>query len=122
MGTWYEFKGELLFETAAQAKAALIEITSDEESVFYVPKNFRAKQRALVVDGRKLVFNDGDFTGGESFYKAVAALGRLVDRAIGGRVRVQDGEGKGSRVDWYGFKPKKKKPVRKPAAKKRAKR
>ena len=66
------------------------------------------KQRALIVKGRKLVFNDGDFTGGESFYKAVAALGRLIERAIDGRVRVQDGEGNGASVRYYGWKPKKK--------------
>jgi hypothetical protein len=107
VGTWYEFKGELVFATADDAKAALKEITSEEDSVFFVPESFLAKQRALVVKGRKLVFKDGDFTSGESFYKAVAALGRILERAVGGRVRVQDGEGKGARVEWYGWKPKK---------------
>jgi len=35
-------------------------------------------------------------------------LGRLIERAIDGRVRVQDGEAKGASVRYYGWKPKKK--------------
>lgn len=118
MGTYYEFKGTLTFPSAAIAKAAFTELTTtDKESVFYLWPGMK-RDKALAQKGTTIVFNDCNFAGAEPFYSARAALGRVVDKAVSGRVRVQEGDEPGADVSFYGFKPRR--PV-KPTAKKAAK-
>lgn len=115
MGSWYAFKGHLAFATAEQAAAEWAKVEADHEGL--------VSMGSAKLSGKKIVFADGNFSGGDFYYHACAQIQDLAERAISGKVLVQDGEdSRWERISAKGKKPAAKpKPKKKPVAKKKAK-
>ena len=107
MSTYYEFVGELTFDSNKEATEALAKFRALD--FFWTPKPEEAKD--LVVSDASLTFASKGFGGDyEAFIDARILLGELVTTARAGRVRVQAGDGgPGTEVDFFGFKPAAKK-------------
>ncbi|MBX3189675.1 MAG: hypothetical protein KF819_21805 [Labilithrix sp.] len=123
MSTYYEFVGSLSFATPADAAKALAKLRGDgtEDTVFWLPKGAQKKAKDLVLEGRSITFASKGWAGAEPFYSARALVGEIVQNAVAGHVRVQEGDGgPGTQVDRYGFKPKKAAATKKAAVTKKA--
>jgi hypothetical protein len=108
MSTFFKFKGTLSFLTEEDAAQAYTELrnTEPEKSLFWMPPD-RKHGTDLVLNGKTLIFDNENFSGGESYYSTVSLINDITAKAVSGRVQCQDGDGGLGTTVSYCMPPKK---------------
>jgi hypothetical protein len=100
MRIYYKFAGQLIFDTATAASAALEELTAPPASLFWrsehSPKTARVHQSAAA-----LLIEDEDYADSDEYHDTVMLLKAVAAHARGGYIDVDDGDGRGNVWNWY---------------------